>query len=94
MDWEMDTETDSIASEITAPSMVADCIVNNIRSNMPSARSSLRSYISNFDPSLNNFDEWCAEVDRAKILNDWNDFECFSRIRNCLKGDAKTWLKE
>uniref|UniRef100_A0A2H1V610 SFRICE_033506 n=1 Tax=Spodoptera frugiperda TaxID=7108 RepID=A0A2H1V610_SPOFR len=49
-------------------------------------------YISNFDPSLHDFDVWCAEVDRGRNLNGWDDHECLGRIGGCLRGDAKTWL--
>ncbi|KAJ8718423.1 hypothetical protein PYW08_002660 [Mythimna loreyi] len=49
-------------------------------------------YISNFDPSVHDFDVWCAEVDRGRNLNGWDDHECFGRIGGCLRGDAKTWL--
>lgn len=51
-------------------------------------------FISNFDPKIHNIDVWCEEVDRAKETNGWNDNECLSRIGNCLKGDARTWLLE
>ncbi|CAH2086710.1 unnamed protein product [Euphydryas editha] len=51
-------------------------------------------YISNFDPSVHDFDTWCAEVDRARKLNNWDDRECLGRIGGCLRGDANTWLDE
>lgn len=51
-------------------------------------------YVSNFDPNIHNVDAWFDEVDRAQILNKWNDAECLSRIGHCLKGDAKSWLDE
>lgn len=51
-------------------------------------------FVSNFDPSLHNIDTWCEEVDRAQLSNSWEDCECLSRVSNCLKGDAKTWLNE
>lgn len=58
-----------------------------------SLRSNSHDYfVSNFDPSLHNFDNWCEEVERAKLTNGWNDHECLSRVLNCLKGDAKHWL--
>lgn len=28
------------------------------------------------------------------MINNWSDNECFSRIGNCLKGDARSWLNE
>jgi hypothetical protein len=56
--------------------------------------SSQHYYVSNFDPSIHDVDVWCAEVDRARDLNRWDDSECLSRIGNCLKGDAKSWLNE
>ncbi|KAG7300455.1 hypothetical protein JYU34_016077 [Plutella xylostella] len=37
-------------------------------------------YISNFDPSLNDIDSWCEEVERARIVNNWDDNECLARI--------------
>ncbi|KAH9633914.1 hypothetical protein HF086_009727 [Spodoptera exigua] len=51
-------------------------------------------YVSNFDPNIHDVDAWFDEVDRAQILNKWNDAECLSRIGHCLKGDAKSWLDE
>lgn len=75
-------------------SSVTDRIVDAIRSINYAGRSSQHFYISNFDPNLHNFDDWCAEVDRAKSCNKWNDYECLSRIGNCLKGDARSWLNE
>lgn len=51
-------------------------------------------YISNFDPNVHDFDVWCAEVDRGRELNRWDDHECLSRIGGCLKGDARTWLND
>lgn len=62
-----------------------------------SALSKVRSnhfYISNFNPSVNDIDSWCEEVDRARDLNGWDDNECLSRIASCLKGDAKSWLQD
>lgn len=50
--------------------------------------------MSNFDPAINNFEIWCTEVDRARRANRWDDFECFSRVAHCLRGDANTWLNE
>ncbi|GBP07911.1 hypothetical protein EVAR_78067_1 [Eumeta japonica] len=35
-----------------------------------------------------------AKVDRAKNVNGWSDHECLSRVANCLRGDAKTWICE
>lgn len=55
---------------------------------------SKRYYISNFDPSVHDFDTWCAEVDRGRELNHWDDRECLGRIGGCLRGDAKSWLDE
>lgn len=51
-------------------------------------------FVSNFDPALHDIDVWCAEVERAKLANNWHDSECLSRVSNCLKGDAYTWLNE
>lgn len=51
-------------------------------------------YISSFDPSVNDFDVWTAEVDRAKDVNGWDDRECLGRIGVSLRGDAKSWLNE
>lgn len=71
-----------------------DRIIEAIRSINTTVRSNQSYYISNFDPSVNDIDSWCEEVDRAKVLNYWNDNECLSRIGNCLKGEARTWLNE
>lgn len=54
--------------------------------------SSRSYYVSNFDPSIHDVDTWFDEVDRARLSNHWDDYECLSRIGNCLKGDAKSWL--
>lgn len=51
-------------------------------------------YISSFDPSIHDFDVWCAEVDVGRDINHWDDRECLSRIGGCLRGDARTWLNE
>lgn len=51
-------------------------------------------YISPFDPNVYDFDVWCNEVDRARLLNDWDDRECLGRIGSCLKGDAKLLLND
>lgn len=51
-------------------------------------------YISNFDPKLHDFDVWCAEVDKGREINRWDDRECLSRIGRCLKGDARMWLDD
>lgn len=51
-------------------------------------------YVSNFDPAIHNFEVWCDEVERARLVNQWTDLECLSRVANCLKGDARSWLNE
>lgn len=51
-------------------------------------------FVSNFDPSINNIEAWCEEVDRARDANGWSDPECLSRVASCLKGDARIWLSE
>lgn len=51
-------------------------------------------YISPFDPNIHDFDMWCAEVDRARQLNNWDDRECLGRIGGCLRGDARSWLND
>lgn len=51
-------------------------------------------FVSNFDPAIHDIDAWCQEVERAKNANNWQDAECLSRVSNCLKGDARTWLNE
>lgn len=51
-------------------------------------------FVSNFDPALHDIDVWCEEVERARLANNWQDSECLSRVANCLKGDARTWLSE
>lgn len=67
-------------------------ITDALQSIIPSR--SQNYYISNFDPSIHDIDTWCEEVDRAQLANQWGDCECLSRVANCLKGDAKTWLNE
>lgn len=74
--------------------VLSDAFSSALRSINTVVRSNQPYYVSNFDPSLHNFDVWCQEVDRAKNVNNWNDNECFSRIGNCLKGDARAWLDE
>ncbi|CAG9136407.1 unnamed protein product [Plutella xylostella] len=62
-----------------------------------SALSQVRSnhfYVSNFDPDVHDFDVWCSEIDRARILNRWDDNECLARVAGCLKGDARLWLSD
>ncbi|CAH2216759.1 jg2291 [Pararge aegeria aegeria] len=71
-----------------------DRIIEAIGSINTTVRSNQSYYISNFDPSIHDIDIWCEEVERAKSTNYWNDNECLSRIGNCLKGDARTWLNE
>lgn len=70
-----------------------DKIVDAIRSINTTVRSQ-NFYISNFDPTLHDIQVWCEEVDRAKVINNWTDNECLSRIGHCLKGDARIWLNE
>lgn len=43
-------------------------------------------FVSNFDPTINDIEVWCEEVDRARSANNW--------VSVCLKGDARTWLNE
>lgn len=83
------------ASAVTDRDATAtDRIIDAIRSINTTVRPNQFYYISNFDPSVNDIDVWCEEVDRAKSINGWNDNECLSRIGHCLKGDARTWLNE
>lgn len=51
-------------------------------------------YISKFDPNVHDFDTWCAEVDRGRQLNNWDDRECLGRVGQCLRGDARLWLDD
>lgn len=51
-------------------------------------------YVSNFDPNIHDVDSWFDEVDRARLINRWDDRECLARIGRCLKGDAKSWLDD
>ncbi|CAG4985989.1 unnamed protein product [Parnassius apollo] len=78
------------ASEVS----VTDRIVDAICSISNRVRSDQNYFISCFDPSLHNISDWCEEVDRAKLSNNWSDHECLARIGNCLKGDARLWLRE
>lgn len=84
------------SSEVGASvhSFVNERIVDVIRSINNAGRFSQHFYISNFDPNLHKITDWCAEVDRAQALNNWNDFKCLSRIGNRLKGEACLWLNE
>lgn len=67
---------------------VTEKLVSAISSTMTQVRSNI--YISNFDPTVNDFDLWCSEVDHVRIINRWDDRECLARIGGCLKGDART----
>ncbi|KAL0820281.1 hypothetical protein ABMA28_006194 [Loxostege sticticalis] len=71
-----------------------DALVDAIRSINTAVKSNQPYYISNFDPNLHDIEVWCQEVDRARVANNWSDNECLSRIGNCLKGDARTWMNE
>lgn len=51
-------------------------------------------FVSNFDPNVHDFEVWRKEVERAKLSNRWDEYECLSRVAGCLKGDARTWLNE
>lgn len=51
-------------------------------------------FVSSFDPSIHDIDDWCKEVERVKFSNGWDDYECLSRVATCLKGDARTWINE
>ncbi|CAH0721738.1 unnamed protein product, partial [Brenthis ino] len=33
-------------------------------------------YVSNFDPVLHDINAWFEEVDRARVINRWDDMEC------------------
>lgn len=79
------TATEVVMSEVTEK-LVSAISAIPVRSN--------HVFISNFDPSLHDFDAWCSEVDHVRSLNRWDDRECLARIGNCLKGDAKVWLNE
>lgn len=83
---------ETATSATTSDSTTADRIIGAL-----SALTKVRSnhyFISNFDPSVNDIDSWCIEVDRARDANNWDDNECLSRIANCLKGDARSWLNQ
>lgn len=73
-------------------STLANALMQAIKTMQPSR--SQHYYVSNFDPSINNIEAWCEEVDRAKEVNGWNDHECLSRVASCLRGDANVWLGE
>lgn len=51
-------------------------------------------YVSNFDPKIVDIDSWCEEIDRALDTDRLDDNECLSRIANCLKGEAWSWLND
>ncbi|KAF9411123.1 hypothetical protein HW555_007428 [Spodoptera exigua] len=84
----------SVSAAADRDATVTDRLIDAIRSINTTVRSNQAYFISNFDPSVNDIDTWCEEVDRAKVSNNWTDNECLSRIGNCLKGDSKTWLNE
>lgn len=73
-------------------STLAHALIQAIKTLQPTR--SQHYYVSNFDPTINNIEAWCEEVDRAKDANGWSDHECLSRVASCLKGDAKVWLGE
>lgn len=75
-------------------STLATALLEAIKILQPTKTQSQHYFISNFDPSINNIEVWCEEVDRAKDANNWSDHECLSRVASCLKGDAKVWLSE
>lgn len=80
------------AARCSETSTLAQAIVEAIKSTQPVR--SQQYFVSNFDPSINNIDAWCGEVDRAREANGWSDHECLSRVASCLKGDAKIWMME
>lgn len=86
------------AKETSAPcseaSTLAHALMEAIKTMQPPRLHSQHYYVSNFDPTINNFDTWCEEVDRARDANNWSDHECLSRVATGLKGDAKVWLSE
>lgn len=77
---------------VSEASTFAHALIQAIKTIQPVKSQSY--FVSNFDPSINNIDAWCEEVDRARDANGWNDHECLSRVASCLKGDAKVWLGE
>lgn len=89
---------DSHISESVAPpseaSTLAHALMEAIKTIQPARSQTQHYFISNFDPSINNIEVWCEEVDRAKDTNNWSDHECLSRVASCLKGDARVWLSE
>ncbi|CAF4751069.1 unnamed protein product [Pieris macdunnoughi] len=91
------TENAPVPCSSSACQSSADLVLNQVTNKLVSAMSTIpvRSnsiYISNFDPSFNDFDIWCEEVDSARLSNYWDDRECLSQIGYCLKGDVKVWL--
>nr|XP_026499896.1 uncharacterized protein LOC113403527 [Vanessa tameamea] len=73
-------------------STLAQALMQAIKTIQPAK--SQHYYVSNFDPSVNNIETWCEEVDRAREANGWNDHECLARVASCLKADAKVWFSE
>lgn len=43
-------------------------------------------YFSHFDPNLHDFDVLCSEVDRARILNKWDDRVVWGAYENVCEG--------
>lgn len=82
---ERDTETMSDSTRLLADA-IKSCLLGSSRSQ--------NYFVSNFDPAIHNIDVWCSEVERARVVNNWLDSECLSRVSSCLRGDARTWLNE
>lgn len=84
--------TSDLGADANRDTTTANSIVD-VLSSLVQMRSN-RYYISNFDPSLHEFDAWCSEVDRGREINRWDDRECLSRVANFLRGDSRTWLND
>lgn len=96
------------ALESNNASSVSPSIQNNAISDVPTCAKTIADaisialpasrihifYVSNFDPNIHNIEVWCQVVDRAKQINNWDDYKCVSLVSGCLKGDAKVWLNE
>lgn len=96
--------TETITDEVTVRNNPRATDVHNqdkdVANNIVDALSALLKtkshnfYISSFDPSVQDFDVWCTEVDRGRLINNWDDRECLGRIGSCLRGDARSWLND
>lgn len=85
-------ETTSVASTASGTADVTERLIDALKA-VTSVRSA-HYYVSDFDPNIHDVGAWCAEVDRARLQNQWDEKECLARVGLSLKGDARAWLRE